>query len=169
MLGGINIIIFFFNKDRIVFMSSVGTLIAVSDIIFLLNTCLIAPSKKAAFCLYFLLDNLILVNLAALVGFIGMLTIIMPTFDAISFIFMVLLGTNWIMYTGNFRVIFAYVKWNRCQVIWGKLFLILSSLVYLGIATYFMRFQFDFGPGIDSDSIKDFFFLYIFGLLSLLL
>ena len=32
-----------------------------------------------------------------------------------------------------------------------------------------MRFDFDFGTGVSSDKVKDFFFLYIFGLMSLLL
>lgn len=146
-----------------------GSLIFVSLVIFIVNSCKVAPSKKAAFCLYFLLDNLILVNLAALIGFIGMITVLVAKFNVETYIFVVLLGITWFMYTGNFRVTFAYVKWKKYQVIWGKLGLLFASLVYLAIATYFMRFSFNFGPKTDPDAVKDYFFLYIFGLLSLLL
>ena len=167
-LGGINIVIFFTNNLTIFF-----TLIPIftlgSITIFLINSCIIAPSKKVALCLYLLLDNLVLLDLAALVGFIGMITIIIVEIDAIAVVIIFVMGVTWFMYTGHYRVMFACTKWVRWQVIVSKICLILTSLIFLGIATFFMRFDFNFGDGVNTDNVKDFFFLYIFGLMSLLL
>lgn len=167
-LGGMNIIIFFSN-DATLFFVSMPLFTVGSIIVSLINSCIIAPTKKAAFCLYFLLDNLVLLTLAAEVGFVGMLSIIIPNIDAITIVIIIVMGCTWFVYVGNYRLIFAFTKWVKWQVIVGKVCLILASLIFLGIATFFMRFDFDFGTGVSSEKVKDFFFLYIFGLMSLLL
>ena len=64
MLAAINAIIFFVT-DIIPWLASVGILNIACIIIYFVNSCKIAPNKRAFLHLYFLLDNLILINLAA--------------------------------------------------------------------------------------------------------
>ena len=57
---------------------AIGVMSIIAFIIFLLNSFLIAYSKKDMCALFFLLDTVMLTVIVALVGFAGMLFIIMP-------------------------------------------------------------------------------------------
>ena len=75
-----------------------------------------------------------------------MVTLMMEIVDGIVGSFIVLMGINYFMYVGNYRVIFRYTKWSKYQIILGKVTFLIASLVYFGIATFFMRFDFGFDP-----------------------
>ena len=57
---------------------AIGVMSIIAFIIFLLNSFLISYSKKDMCALFFLLDTVMLTVIVALVGFAGMLFIIMP-------------------------------------------------------------------------------------------
>ena len=111
----------------------------------ILNTCIIGETIKDIFALYFLLDTIGVSKFSAIVGLIGMLSILMPP-DVHIIMLSALHGINIFLLGGNFRIILAYCEYKRWQVLICKLSIGLCCIIYMSIGAYFMRNSFHFLP-----------------------
>lgn len=115
------------------------------------------------------MDSIFLAFCTADIGFIGMLTISFPPGEPTSIVISIILTINLFLFSGNSRVIIAYVKYKRWETIVLKITIILGLLDYLVLAAYFMRNSFSAIPLSPDvvENFQEFFFLYIFGMFTL--
>lgn len=135
---------------------------------FTVNSCKLADTKGDMCKLYFLLDSITIASCTAIIGMVGLLTIILPPQPQVIPI-AVFLNVAYFMFGGNSRIIFAYCKYKRWQAVVFKLTVLIGLLVYVVLAAYFMKNSFNALPitADKQDTLKEFFFLYIFGLFTL--
>ena len=83
----------------------------------------------------------------------------------------ILINMDLFIFSGNCRVILAYCKYNKWQVIIFKLTVFCCLLLYLVLAAYFLTNSFIATqiPKENEEALKEFFFLYVFGLFTLYL
>lgn len=160
----------FFGVD-IVVLAIIGIAIVIfTHVVFIWNGCLLVQSKMEFFHYMFLLDPIFVGLCAAVVGLVGILLIIMPP-EGYVLALAFLMAIDLVFFTGNWRMILAYCRYSRWQVIVSKISLLFGCFAYLILAAHFMRNAFSGIPISEEqqEPLKEFFFLYIFGLFTLYL
>ena len=139
--------------------------VGIMSLFFLLNSIYTAKSIKHFFCIIFLIDNILLTQIVASIGFVGM---IMAIFDGDyrQYLAMFLVPFMYFLLSGNFRLSLMNYQWNRYKTIAFKIVLLSGAIVLFGIGTYIMFIDFKITDGYKPDtdsSFKDFTLLYTFG------
>ncbi len=86
------------------------------------------------FHLYILLDNILVALFASIVGFVGILIIVMTEANVYFIIIIIFMCLNLIIMAGTFRILLVYCYWKTWHIISGKLCILLSCGAYLIIA-----------------------------------
>ena len=131
---------------------------------FIAISVLMATRAKELICLYFLVDNILGAFLMAAVGIIGFSYIsanenptemLVPILVISSFQTIVLfLGI------GAFRILILNVEWKAYQVVLMKICFLICSLLFTTLACDLIVNNW------ASDALKDFIFLYLFGMVT---
>ena len=132
----------------------------------IIGSCIFCETKKDCLMLYFLLDTILLASCTAMVGVIGCTYAMMPP-NALPIISLIIWTSQIFIIAGNSRIIIAYAKFKSWQTVVFKLGICLGLLAYLIMATYFMMHHFPGVPDSLNDTMKDLFFLYVFGLFTM--
>ena len=141
----------------------ISTIVIIFNII---GSCMLCETKTDCLKLYFLLDTILLASCTAMVGVIGVTYVVCPL-DAVPLIALITWSSQIFIIAGNSRIIIAYAKFKKWQTIVFKLGICVGLLAYLIMATYFMMHKFLGVPDSLNDTIKDLFFLYVFGLFTM--
>lgn len=81
-----------------------------------------------------MLDKITLALAAAIVGFAGMLILVMTPSKFWVIVLVILMNFELILFATTFRIMMAFCKWERWQVISTKLVLFLSCGAYFYVA-----------------------------------
>lgn len=135
------------------------------NLFFLLNSIYTAHNIKQFFCIAFLIDNILLTQIVASIGFVGLNMVYFEGKwqDYFSIISLPLLH---FLLSASFRFSIINYQWNRFKTIAFKMVLLFGSIVLFGIGTYIMFINFKISDGLDPNidsRFKDFTLLYTFG------
>jgi hypothetical protein len=135
------------------------------NVFFLLNSIYNASSIKQFFCIAFLIDNILLTQIVASIGFVGLNKIVFNGHwsDYFAIISVPLLH---FLLSANFRFLLINYQWNRLKNIAYKIILLIGAIVLFGIGTYIMYINYKISSGLDpkmDSRFKDFSLLYTFG------
>ena len=97
-----------------------------------------------------MLDTIGVSTLSGIVGLAGMLSIVM-TPQAHILIVAGLYCFDVFLLGSNFRIILAYCKYRKWEVIICKLIIGICCIIYMSIGAYFMRNNFDHIPLTNKD------------------
>ena len=88
------------------------------------------------------MDNALLILILALTAWNTLIVITFPDTLAGADIFVLVISSvARFLFVGNFRLLSLHYTWNKAEVIITKIFIILSSSVYIGIGCFFMVTQ----------------------------
>ena len=111
-------------------------------VVFIVNSFKIGETIKDICALYFMLDTIGVSKVSAIVGLVGMLTIVMPPHA-----YVVVVSTFYcidvFLLGANFKIILAYCEYRKWQVISCKMTIGFCCIIYMSLAAYFMRNNFD--------------------------
>lgn len=129
---------------------------------------MIAPWREVL-KLYLLLDSSVPVVIAATIGFFAI-----SNFASTNKWFQVMSAVAfpiWVTYLGgSMRVMIAYVKWTKWELILYKIVLIFSGLIFFYVGYEYMmgRYKITSGYLVEVESrFKDMIYLYVFGIVEL--
>lgn len=123
-------------------MAIVGFIVVgVISMISIVGSCMLVETKKDMFYLYLLFDSILVACITAIAGVTGIVSVMVPP-EAISYALLAFWNAILFVISGNNRVIIAYVKYKKWQVILFKISLCLSFLTFLVLAMYFMSNDF---------------------------
>ncbi len=111
------------------------------NVFFLLNSIYNASSIKQFFCIAFLIDNILLTQIVASIGFVG-LNLIYFSEDWSEYFATITVPFSHFLLSANFRFLLLNYHWNRLKTIIYKIILLLGTIVLFGIGTYIMYINF---------------------------
>lgn len=121
--------------------------------------------------LYLLLDNIMLVTIAASIGFVSF-TSFRSTGDW-HFIFVAwAFPIDFFLLTGNFRCIMVKGEWTKWRIISYKFALLICCIMFFEIGVYFITVDYSYtnGANLTFDSqVKELMLLNVFGTFSLII
>ena len=116
-----------------------------------------------------MLDSILVALCTGIIGFAGMLMIMMPG-SWMGIFIAIIMNMNFFFFAGTCRILIAYAKFKTWENIMFKMSIKVSLLGYLILAAYFMIEDMSSHLSLtdqEQDILKNFFFLYIFGLFTL--
>ena len=140
LISAINLSFFFYDNTLNISIMTIITII-ISYVFFIVNSCKLVETKKDMCKLFFLFDNIFVALSTAIVGYAGVLTIVLPPEPYVLPI-SILICFSLFLFAGNFRVVLAYCRYNQWQLIFFKLAIFLSLLIYLVMAAAIMKNSF---------------------------
>jgi hypothetical protein len=154
--------------------SEVGMIFAsimVFDIVVCLYTSCYLTEKWEMLQLYMLLDNILLVFIAASIGFIGFNNFRSDgswTFSLISFAFPI----DFFFLIGNFRCLMVRGEWSKWRIISYKFSLLVCCIMFFEIGVYFITVDYSYTNRTNTsfdDQVKELMLLNVFGTFSLII
>lgn len=159
----------FFVENVMIYSIIIGMIVIMSSMIFIIGSCKMAATFRDWIWLYFLLDSIMVSVCTCLIGYAGMLTIMLPP-EIYAYIVAAAMNMNFFFFAGSSRVIVVYGIMKRWETLMYKMAIKVSLLGYLILAAYFMSNDIGAALGLDDEKgnvLEQFFFLYIFGLFTL--
>ena len=142
--------------------------ICLSFLTFIILSCLMAKTKTELVCMYFLIDNILYAFTLGAIGTIGFSYVIAKEYGSqidltpiyvVSGISVVVL----FMGIGTFRLLILNGEWKQYQVVLMKICFLISSVLYITLAFDLIVNNW------ASSALKDFIFIYLFGLVATIL
>lgn len=125
-------------------------LIMVIDIITCIGTsCYLVSSKWEMMQLYLLIDNILLVAVAASIGFVSFNDFRSQNtwyFDLVTIAF----PLDFFLLVGNFRVLMVKGEWSKWKIILYKCTLLICCIMFFEIGVYFITVDYSYTNGLDS-------------------
>ena len=110
-------------------------------IIYLILSYMLAESVKEMFHLYVLMDLALVLLIFTLIGWNGLTVITSPDINGLLIAVIVLDSISLFSFVGVFRILIVRYTWEKHEVILSKLFIIITSMAFLGITCAFMITQ----------------------------
>jgi hypothetical protein len=117
------------------------------------------------------LDNILLVYVAALIGFICFSNFRSDGswhYDAIAITFPI----DFFLIIGNYRVMLVKAEWSKWKIILYKGALLVCCIMFFEIGVYFITVNYSYTGGLDSTfdgQMKELMLLNVFGTFSLVI
>ena len=139
---------------------------AFSGLLFsLLSNFMVAPWQEVI-KLYFILDSIIPVAIAGLIGFYTVLDFL-STKEWYETCYAIAFPVTVVYVTGYLRVLIVYSYWERWQIIFYKLSMLISGLIFFYIGFVYLNGGYKITKGFLVNletQLKDLSTLYVFGL-----
>lgn len=135
-----------FMAPQNVIMPIIIVVIVFTYFVFFIVSCIYSASKTNMCQLFFLVDNIFVAAAASIVGFVGMLVIIMPP-ESYVYAINVLMNIEFLLLVGVYRIVLANCNWAKWKVICTKITLLISCMAYLILAAHFIINSF---PGLPE-------------------
>lgn len=123
------------------------------------------------FQLYFLLDNMLLVYVAAVIGFISFSNFRSDgawLYTAIAITFPV----DFFLLIGNYRVMLVRAEWSKWKIILSKANLLVCCIMFFQIGVFFISENYSYTNSLDptfDGQMKQLMLLNVFGTFSLVI
>ena len=147
-------------------------LIMVIDLITCIGTsCYLVSSKWEMIQLYLLIDNILLVAVAASIGFVSFNDFRSQNtwyFNLVTIAF----PLDFFLLVGNFRVLMVKGEWSKWKIILYKCTLLICCIMFFEIGVYFITVDYSYTNGQDTTfdgQVKELMLLNVFGTFSLII
>jgi hypothetical protein len=135
------------------------------NLFFFFNSIYTANNLKQFFCIVFLIDNILLTQIVASIGCVG-LNMVYFTGKWQNYFALFSVPLLHFLLSASFRFSVINYQWNRIKTLTFKIVLLSGAIVLFGVGTYIMFINFKISNGYDPDMdsrFKDFTLLYTFG------
>lgn len=141
LLFGGSTIVYVYQHNQII-VEVIAIAFAVPSItVYIAASCILSESKTQIFNLYFLMDNALILLIFSLVGWNGLTVVVTPVIQGFTIFSLILDSISLILFVGTYRILIVRYPWQRHEVIITKVYIISSSLIFIGITTAFMITQ----------------------------
>lgn len=115
----------------------------------LYTSCYLATDKWELFNLYVLIDNMLLVSIAASIGFVSFNQF---RSDGQWYFYLVAVSFpfDFLLLVGNFRVLMVKGEWTKWRIILYKFTLLVCCIMFFQIGVYFITVDYSYTDGKNS-------------------